>query len=50
MFQAKDAIKQVVAAQNGKVHFGIATFNVLNAIKKITPPPATRGSLPTMLP
>ncbi|MGH7533961.1 MAG: hypothetical protein ACREMG_00100, partial [Gemmatimonadales bacterium] len=30
MFQAKDAIRQVVAAQNGRVQFGLASFNILN--------------------
>jgi hypothetical protein len=41
MFQAKDAIKQVVASQNGKVNFGLASFNILNASKRLvsgTPP------------
>src|SRR5262245_60382662 len=32
MFQAKDAIQQVTNAQNGKVNFGLASFNILNKI------------------
>ena len=41
MFQAKDAIKQVVASQNGKVNFGLASFNILNPNKRVvsTNPP-----------
>src|SRR5262245_42824230 len=34
-YQAKDAIKQVVASQNGKVNFGLATFNLLNTDKRL---------------
>src|SRR5262245_36784823 len=34
-YQAKDAIKQVVASQNGKVNFGLATFNLRNTDKRL---------------
>ncbi len=35
MFQAKDAIQLVTNAQNGKVNFGLASFNILNAGKRL---------------
>ena len=34
-YQAKDAIKQVVASQNGKVNMGLASFNLRNTDKRL---------------